>query len=37
MLIGCAAKAKGLIVVTDNIKHFDRIEGIEVENWVEWK
>ena len=22
-------------MVTDNLKHFDRIEGIEVQNWVE--
>ena len=35
LLIGCAAKAQSLIMVTDNVKHFDRIEGIEVENWVE--
>ena len=34
LLIGCAAKAMGLIMVTDNIKHFDRIDGIEVVNWV---
>ena len=34
LLIGCAAKAKGLTMVTDNVKHFDRIEGIEIENWV---
>lgn len=30
-----AAKAKGLVMVTDNVKHFDRIEGIEVQDWVE--
>ncbi|MCR4854404.1 MAG: hypothetical protein K5893_12540 [Prevotella sp.] len=35
LLIGCAAKAKGLVMVTDNVKHFDRIEGIEVQDWVE--
>ena len=35
LLIGCAAKARGLIMVTDNLKHFDRIEGVEVQNWVE--
>ena len=34
LLIGCAAKVKGLIMVTDNVRHFDRIEGIAVENWV---
>lgn len=35
LLIGCAAKVNDLIMVTDNEKHFDRIEGIRVENWVE--
>ena len=34
LLIGSLAKAKGLIMVTDNVKHFDRIEGIIIENWV---
>lgn len=34
LFIGCAAKAKGLTMVTDNVKHFDRIEGIEIESWV---
>ena len=37
LLIGCTAKSKGLVMVTDNVKHFDRIEGVEVENWVERK
>ena len=34
LFIGCAAKATGLTMVTDNVKHFDRICGIEIENWV---
>lgn len=34
LLIGCAAKAKGLVVVTHNTKHFERIEGIVIEDWV---
>ena len=34
LLIGCAAKATGLTMVTDNVKHFNRICGIEIENWV---
>ena len=34
LFIGCAAKATGLTMVTDNVKHFNRIEGIEIENWV---
>lgn len=34
LLIGSAAKAKGLTVVTHNAKHFDRIEGIVIEDWI---
>ncbi len=35
LLIGCAAKAAGLTMVTHNVKHFSHIEGIEIEDWVE--
>ena len=35
LFIGCAAKIAGLIMVTDNIHHLGRIEGLEIENWVE--
>ena len=34
LLIGCTAVANGMIMVTDNVRHFSRIEGIELENWV---
>ena len=34
LLIGCAAKAAGLTVVTHNVKHFSHIEGINIEDWV---
>ena len=34
LLIGSAAKAKGLVVVTHNHKHFEHIEGIQIEDWV---
>ena len=34
LLIGCAAKAAGLTVVTHNVKHFSHIDGIEIEDWV---
>ena len=30
LLIGCAAKAKGLTIVTHNIKHFEHIEGLDI-------
>lgn len=34
LLIGCAAKAKGLIMVTHNVSHFEHIEGLDIEDWV---
>lgn len=34
LLIGCTAVANDLVMVTDNVKHFARIEGIEIENWI---
>lgn len=33
VLIGATARARGLKVVTRNIRHFERIEGLAVENW----
>ena len=35
LLIAGTAIANGLILVTDNRKHFDRIVQLEVENWAE--
>jgi tRNA(fMet)-specific endonuclease VapC len=34
LLIGATAIQKGLILVTDNVKDFDRLAGIEIENWI---
>lgn len=34
LLIGCAAKAKGLTIVTHNRRHFEHIEGLLIEDWV---
>ncbi len=34
LLIAGQAKAKKLILVTNNIKEFERVEGIKIENWV---
>ena len=34
LLIACTAITHNLILVTNNIKHFDRIEGLEIENWT---
>ena len=33
LLIGTTAIANNLILVTDNIKDFERLEGIRIENW----
>ena len=35
LLIGSAAKAAGLTVVTHNAKHFSHIENLKIEDWVE--
>jgi tRNA(fMet)-specific endonuclease VapC len=34
LLIGCTAVDKDLIMVTENLKEFQRISGIQIENWV---
>jgi tRNA(fMet)-specific endonuclease VapC len=34
MLIAAHAKAKGLIMVTNNTREFERVGGLELENWV---
>ncbi|MEA3445368.1 MAG: type II toxin-antitoxin system VapC family toxin [Bacteroidota bacterium] len=34
LLIGCTAIEKELIMVTENIREFERISGIMMENWV---
>ena len=33
--IGSIALARGLTVVTGNLRHFQRIPGLSVENWLE--
>lgn len=35
LLIGCTAISGDMTLVTDNLKHFDRIQGLKIENWVE--
>ncbi len=34
MLIAAHAKAKGLIIVTNNVREFERVEDLRIENWV---
>ena len=35
MLIAASAIAGGYVLVTNNIRHFRRIQGLSIENWVE--
>lgn len=35
MLIAGHAKAEKLILVTNNVREFERVPGLELENWVE--
>ena len=34
LFIGSAAVASGRVLVTENLKHLSRLEGIMLENWV---
>lgn len=34
LMIACTALANDLILVTNNTKHFERIEGLELEDWT---
>jgi tRNA(fMet)-specific endonuclease VapC len=35
LLIGCTATENDLVMVTENIKEFNRISGIQIENWIQ--
>ncbi len=35
LLIACTAVEKDLILVTENIREFERISGIKIENWID--
>ena len=35
LLIGCTAVAEGMVMVTENVKDFQNIQGIQIENWIE--
>ena len=34
LMIACTALANDLILVTNNTKHFERIEGLELQDWT---
>ena len=33
LLIAAHARAQGMMVVTDNVREFERVPGLDVENW----
>lgn len=35
LLIGCTAVAEGMVMVTQNVKDFQNIRDIQIENWIE--
>jgi predicted nucleic acid-binding protein len=35
ILIAATAMTNDLEVVTDNTRHFDRIDGLEISNWLQ--
>jgi tRNA(fMet)-specific endonuclease VapC len=35
LVVGCCALAHNLTLVTNNVRHFRRIEGLQVINWME--
>jgi len=37
LLIGVTAIQNNLVLVTDNVKHFARLDGIKIENWFAGK
>jgi len=35
LIVGCCALAHNLILVTNNVKHFKKIESLKMTNWIE--
>lgn len=35
LILGCCALSHNLILVTNNTKHFKKIEGLKLTNWIE--
>jgi predicted nucleic acid-binding protein len=35
LILASCALANNLILVTNNLKHFERIQGLKVENWTQ--
>ena len=37
MLIAGHAKSKGFVIITNNIREFERVEGLNLENWTNYR
>jgi len=35
LLIGCTSVEKGLLMITENVREFKRIQNIRIENWID--
>ena len=35
LLIGCTAITHDMVLVTENVAHMNRLNGVKIENWVE--
>lgn len=35
LLIGCTSVAAEMTLVTDNVRHFERVNNITIENWIQ--
>ena len=35
LLIAASAITRGLVMVTDNIRHFEHVRNIKIENWID--
>ena len=35
LIIACTSIVNNMIMVTNNVKHFNRVEGIAIENWID--
>ena len=35
LLIACTSVVNGMVMVTENVKDFKNIKGIQIENWIE--
>lgn len=34
LVIGCASVEEKMVLVTENVRHFENIRGINIENWI---